>query len=277
MVPRPIRFALAFAAVLSIGLVLAQEETHLAAGDAILTGFGPYKITEGPNDSRHFKVEKGAGTRLRMVSAKKGLDATCEQAEGDYSKGLLVQALLTGGVNMKVTRPSSEKTSSARQTATVDGSTAHYTAENNNLHLTGKVIIHDVDPGIKRVLDATGSSGDLELSPQGTKGDPLRSADLEGPVVIHTTGVRKEKAEGSSKTVEVPFYLDSTSDHAHVDYVARTLTLTGHVHSKSDVDTANGVVAKEVIHFNQDGSIGDVEGEGEPGVTTLSTEGVGSP
>ncbi len=248
-----------------------SEGPSIAVGDATVSDFGPFSNTiNKTSNTNHFKFGRSKGARLRLHSAKRSMDVTCEKAEGDATDKLLSEVTLSGDVHMVVTGKSSEKTSSAGQKATVDGSTAHYVAAENLLHVSGEVILHDDDPGIERTFYATGSSADLRLSPQGSHGDPLRSGDLDGPVTIKIDGMRKDKDNGDKK---VPYHLNTTSDHASFDYAARTLTLTGHVKIKTD-DPSVGPMAgirDMVFDFNPDGSIAGTHGTGdEPGIMTFT-------
>jgi lipopolysaccharide export system protein LptA len=199
------------------------------------------------------------------------LDVTCDKAEGDATQKLLQEATLTGDVHMVITGKSSGKGTGGVQKATVDGPSAHYVAATNNVHVTGPVVLHDDDTGISRTFHATGSSADLRLSPQGSHGDPLRSGDLDGPVVTDINGFRKDNDNGGKMT---PYHIRTKSDHASFDYIARTLTLTGHVKVDSDDPTSLGSmvgIRNLVIQFNEDGSIAGSKGnaEEEPGVMTF--------
>lgn len=250
----------------------SSEEQSITAGDATMSDFGPFSTTLNKTTNlTHFVFEHAKGVKLRLHSAKRNMDVLCDHAEGDSTKTLLTDATLTGDVHMTIVGKSAGKATSEPQRATVDGSTAHYDAAENLLHVTGEVVLNDDDPGISRTFHATGSSADLRLSPQGSHGDPLRSGELEGPVAIDITGVRTDNDGGGKK---IPFHIRATSNHASFDYIARTLTLTGHVKVVSDDQTSlasmNGI-SNLVIQFNEDGSIAGSQGNGgEPGVTTYN-------
>jgi lipopolysaccharide export system protein LptA len=259
------------------GAALAVQGPMMQQGDAKLTNFGPYSTTINPKTGdKHFVVERNANSKLRLHSESKGLDALCDKAEGDVSsKNLLTDVTFSGGVKVTLVRKSAEATSSEKQKATVDGSTARYTASSNVIHVQGRVTIHDDDPGAGRSLVATGSSADLSLSPQGSKEQILESGVLYGPVVTNITGVRA--VEGSTK--KAPFHIHTTSAHAMFDNAARTLTLVGNVNVESDVQgLAESGIARETMHFDAEGSVDRVEGSGgEPGITTIDPNSGGNP
>jgi len=269
----------------SLGLICVAiadgQEGSIQEGDAKVSGFQAFSITKGPNGvGSHFVFVHAPGIRLKLHSDKKSLDATSDRAEGDVSgQNLLIEMTLSGGVHMKMVRPSSEKSSTETQTVTVDGSSAHYTAASNKIHVEGSVTIHDDDPGANRTLVTKGSSADLVMSPQGTKSEALRTGELYGPVTSDITGLRTVAGEGGGQVKKAPFHIHSTSAHALFNYVERTITLLGHVNVTSDDPTlpSESNISKETIYLNPDGSIDRVEGGGEPGITTISVESGGNP
>lgn len=256
----------------SIGLPW-QEPTgpFVKFGDAVITGFGPYKATAGPNGTKHFAVLASSGKRLHLVSKERGLVADCAKVEGDATaQGLLSKATMSGQAHIEVTRPSSNKDSKEVQTATADGSSATYSETGNTLHVAGTVVLTDIDSGARRSMHITGSSADLQLSPQSSKEVALKSGTVAGPVKMDIKGLRVENGQNGGPSKKVPFTLHTTSDKASFDYTARTITLTGHVHTTSDDPTvAEGSVSTETIRLHEDGSIESVEGQGEPGTTTI--------
>jgi lipopolysaccharide export system protein LptA len=247
-----------------------NEESRATFADGSVSGFQGYKVTSTA-EGRHFLMVHAPGTLIHLVSTKNRFKATCARAEGNITnQRILVDATLSGGVHASVERPSGERGSSATQTATADGAKAIYSAANNTLDLEDSVVIHDDDPGTNRKMTATGSSAQVNLTPQGSSGDPFRSLLLEGPVRINITGTRLD----NETKKRVPFVINTTSSHASFDNVRRIIVLEGKVHVKSDDPTFLGEesgIAKETITLNPDGSVNTVEANG-PGASTLNPE-----
>jgi len=262
---------LVLTASLSYASLQEPQQPLLKVGDAVVTGFGKWRVTSGANGTKHFVILASQSKKLHLDSKAKGLKADCSKAEGDVTaNNQLETATMSGGVHVEISRPSSEKTSKIPQVAVADGETATYTEGTNKLHVSGGVTIHDDDPGADRSLNAVGTAADLLLSPQGSRGEALQSGTMSGPVKLIMKGLRTVAAVDGHAAAKAPFTINSKSDRASFDYVARTITLTGHVHMTSDDPSApESYVSSEKIHLNQDGSIDSVEGEGDPGTTTI--------
>lgn len=218
------------------------------------------------------------GQKIHLVSKQQQFSADCYKIDGTFSgnqgSGLKIQtATMSGGVHAVLTRLSSV---SGRQTSTVDGETAVYTASSNNLKITGGVTLHNVDPAASQAINAVGSDADLTLSPPGTKGQPVQSGVVNGPVKFDMKGTRVETGQSGSPT-RTPFTVNGTCDQVKYNGPLYTVTLIGHVHTVGNDPMSGGDVDAniETIHLNPDGTLDYVEWEGSPGTTVVSTRALG--
>lgn len=243
-------------------------------GDLSLTGVGSFHFER--IDSNHSRVVLKArdGGKVHLVSQARRMQmegSTVDATLSPDSSGSLSlnSATVSGGVHAVVKRPSSQAGAKDLQTATIDASTAVYTAGEETIKVSGSVVITDSDPAASQQFHATGSSGLLRLSPATNKGRVMRDGNLQGPVELHVSGKRAERSANGARTL-VPMKMDGTCDRMEFADAGQTVRMIGHVHLDTDDPTFPATLTTQTItiHLTAGGEVESIDSDG-PGETTF--------
>lgn len=234
------------------------------AGNMEIVGIKNLKLMPKENAFR------ASGT-LRGTWKSQGLTLEAKTIEGklkvEGNSRTLLKGTLGGGVEVTAVRNSSNPASNQKQTVNIKSTTATYDGNGQIVQADGGIDMHSSDPGAEQELDASGSSGTVNLTEMGSKAGVVSSAVLKGPVKMKMRG--KAETTENGKTTRAPFFIDGRGDRMEYSSTARTIVLTGNVHIDGDHPSIMGSIdaIKAIITLSATGDVESLEFEGEPGRT----------
>lgn len=129
--------------------------------------------------------------------------------------------------------------------------------------------------GATRNWTIQGTSGVVKMASQAkSAADPLKSAEIAGPVVMKLVSTTRQEVEGKTSTVKT--IVDGKGDRLLYDATTRTLVVVGNVDYKGTRSVDGGApdeyesqVDRMTVVFDQKYEIVNVRLEGSPGRATM--------
>ena len=231
-------------------------------------------------------VAKGANAPIVARWKKQGREVRAREINGtaasDASRQVsLLDAVFSGNVSVKETRPSSNRMASTVQELNLTSSRATFDAATNSWNLEGGVTVTRDDPGARQTLRLNGSRALLKLYPPNvasTRPSPIQQAEIFGPVRFRSRGARMVR-EGQDPGRWVPTELVGSADRLEFDDANRQLILTGNVDIDGSEEFLLGRVRADraVVTFDEQGNAVKLESEGAPGTAELRDPGSRTP
>lgn len=242
------------------------------AGNMWVRGFSRMRSENLGKGQFKFTVASAPGKKLLASWAKENINLEAGALEClvalDANKAYRLQtANMTGGIVADFTRASANAQSKEKQSANIRAATADYSASNSSVEVKGGVTLVRTDPGANQTMTATGSSGVIKLSEQGTTANAVSNATLNGPVKLTMTGVR---AGDDGKPVK--YALTGLADRMVFNDTARTIVFTGNVRISGDDPSLGGDITGvrvATVQLAKSGEIESIELEGDPGKTVV--------
>ena len=264
-------FALFACGALLAGLVQAQ-----ASGASFVSS----EISVTNIDPRHFNVRLLEGTfsfrgmpKLHAALPKKHvtLDAARIDGTADTATKVIKTAKLTGGVKGTMDSESAD----GPEHTTFAGSSVNYTNaggaddQSADLEVLGGVDFASTNQTVKRSLTLKGSHGLFKLREiDGSMG--IASADLDGPVSLHFSGVLVDKKKGTKTVVAgnaTGGHLTLLRPESSTNYIIR---MSGGVHLVETVGPNPGAeftTTDVTLEFDANGTLIKFGGEDESTTT----------
>lgn len=238
-----------------------------------ITGWEKARYENAGGGLRKFIVRPAAGGRIVGVWAKENLRADVGALDAVMSVGKegafeLVSATMSSGIVADFTRPSSNPDAKSNQTVNVRAASAEYVSAKNEIEIRGGIHVERKDPGAGESLVATGSSGVLTLSAEGSKTNALKSAVLNGPVDLTLNGRRK----GDDEKLQ-PYMMKGHADKVVFNDAARTIVFTGNVKLSGNDPGLGGEISgvhTATVTLTKSGEIDSIDLEGNPGKTVIT-------
>lgn len=223
-------------------------------------------------------VAKGANAPILARWKRQGREVRAREINGtaasDASRQVtLLDAVLSGNVSVKETRPSSNRTVSSTQELNLTAARAVFAGSDNTWNLEGGVTVTREDPGARQTLRLNGSRAVLKLYPaneSNARPSPIQQAEMFGPVRFRSRGARFVR-EGQEPGRWVPTELVGSADRLEYDDANRQLILTGNVDIDGSEEFLLGRVRADraVVTFDDQGNAVKLESEGAPGTAQL--------
>lgn len=242
-------------------------------GNMSVTGFSHLKTEKLENGNLKFTVRTDPGKRIIGDWVKQGLHVEVGDLEAIVNveasgAKMLISAIMGGQITADVKRASSNAESKESQIINLKAASADYTGSRNELSVKGAITLTRSDPGAHESLTATGSGGVITLSEQGASANGIKSAVLNGPVVLTMTGNRK--GDDGKPTA---FHVNGNANKVVFNDAARTVVFTGNVKLTGDDPSIGGEisgVSSATITLTKSGEIESIDMEGDPGKTIVT-------
>ncbi len=241
-------------------------------GGTWVRGWSKMRYEKQPGNKGRYIVRANPGKRILGSWKQEGMEI--EVGDLDFifttSNGTfdLQSATMGGTIEATFTRPSSNAASKTMQTANIKAGSADYSDTKSTIDVRGGVNLASNDPGSNQSMTASGSSGVINLSKPGSKGNVVQLATLAGPVVMKLNGTRRGD-DGKPQKYDV----NGWADRMVFNDAAHTVTFTGNVKITGDDPSLGGQisgVSKVLITFSATGEIESIDMDGDPGTTTIS-------
>lgn len=275
-------FPVVGALALLAGLPLAQQANPPKAevpvigdnaGNMSVTGFSSWRTKKLENGQWKITVRTGQGKRIvgKWVKQKMNVEVGELDAIVDVQKDgakMLVSASMAGQIVANFARKSTNASSTEPQTVDVRAASAEFTAARNEVEVKGGLTLTRTDPGARESMTATGSSGVITLSELGATSNAVKTAVLNGPVVMKMNGQRKGD-DGKPQA----YVLTGSADKMVFNDAAHTVVFTGNVKITGDDPGLGGEISgvhTATITFAKTGEIESIDLEGDPGRTVIA-------
>jgi lipopolysaccharide export system protein LptA len=199
-----------------------------AQGNIEITGLAEWNIS-APGDRATFvaKGYPGRNVTVRMIKQNVTLQAPAFEGEGPRTAQTFAPEVIraTGGVTAVSSRPSVNRQSSEAQTINVRAQTATFHVQADRLDVNGNVVLERTDRGANERMRATGASGQVLLTPQGSRERGIRTATLQGGVTMNMDAPQTTATGKASR-------LDFNQQKGQVDFsgnvaLSRTIRASG--------------------------------------------------
>lgn len=193
---------------------------------------------------------KLVATELVMIATK------------DYK---LSKAEMGGGISFT----SRQKTSGGVQTVLVESPKATYTAADGKITVAGNIKLDRGDTATGERLLVSGAGGTVyitDLEAESSSSDPIKSAQVSGPVTFDMKGLRTEDEK------KVPFTIKGKSGALRYNREDLAIRLSGGVTISGNDPTLVGDisgVSSAVIQLTKTREVESIEMEGDPGKTII--------
>lgn len=250
----------------------STPEIRDKAGNMWVRGFSRMRSENLGGGKFKFTVSTTEGKKLKATWSKEKIDIEAGGLEClvvlDKTKAYRLQtANMTGGIAADFVRASSNATSKEEQKAAIRASSADYEGDKDQVVVKGNVTLTRTDPGAGQSMTATGSSGTIQLSEQGSSANAVKAATLNGPVKLTLTGVR-DGDDGKP----VKYSLTGTGDRMVFNDVSRTIVFSGNVRISGDDPSLGGDISGvkvATVQLTKNGEIESIDLEGDPGKTVV--------
>jgi lipopolysaccharide export system protein LptA len=238
-----------------------------------VSGFSSWRVEKQEGGKWKITARTSEGRKITGDWKKQGVHVEVGQLEAIVNveqdgARMLQDATLTGTILAKFTRPSSNAASKAQQTVTLNAASADYKGATGVVEVRGGLTLNRQDPGADEKMTATGSSGTITLSDLNAQANGVKSAVLNGPVVMTMTG-RRRGDDGKPQA----FDLHGSADKLVFNDAARTIVLTGHVKITGDDPSIGGEISgvnSATVKFSATGEVESIDMEGDPGRTIVT-------